>query len=67
LARSNSSLDLLDRAALAGIAIGLAIYVAPAWSEGRLQFAFWLTLVATVLHVFTSHARSDTHREEGNS
>jgi hypothetical protein len=47
----------LDRAALAGLALGLAMYVMPLWREGRLRWAFWLTLVSTVLHVYTSHRR----------
>ncbi len=44
-----------DRAALAGLAIGLALYVMPFWEEGRLRVAFWLTLLSTLLHVYTSH------------
>lgn len=47
---------LLDRAALAGIALGLSAYVIPIWGEGRLRLAFWLTLAATLLHIYTSHA-----------
>ncbi|HEX9640757.1 MAG TPA: hypothetical protein VGB13_05540 [Candidatus Krumholzibacteria bacterium] len=65
MARSSSS--LLDRVALAGIAVGLASYVAPVWSDGRLRLAFWLTLAATVLHIVTSHTRSDTGSEGGGS
>jgi len=65
LVRSNSS--LLDRAALAGIAVGLAIYVAPFWSDGRLRLAFWLTFAATVLHIFTSHAGVGAGGEGGRS
>jgi hypothetical protein len=53
--------------ALAGIAVGLASYVAPVWSDGRLRLAFWLTLAATVLHIVTSHTRSDTGSEGGGS
>ena len=48
----------LDRAALGGLALGLALYVMPFWAEGRLRPAFWLTLVSTLLHVYTSHRRS---------
>jgi len=33
------------------------MYVMPFWREGRLRWAFWLTLVSTLLHVFTSHQR----------
>lgn len=47
----------LDRAALGGLALGLALYVLPFWREGRLRPAFWLTLISTLLHVYTSHAR----------
>ena len=46
----------LDRAAVCGLALGLTMYVMPLWREGRLRWAFWLTLVSTVLHVYTSHA-----------
>jgi hypothetical protein len=48
----------LDRLAIGGLVLGLAIYVMPLWSEGRLRWAFWTTLVAAVLHVYTSHRRS---------
>ena len=47
----------LDRAALGGLALGLALYVMPLWPEGRLRPAFWLTLLSTLLHVYTSHKR----------
>jgi hypothetical protein len=50
---------VLDRAALGGIALGIVLYVAPFWSDGRLRLAFWVTFAATVLHVFTSHAGSN--------
>ena len=43
---------------MAGIALGLAMYVMPLWRQGRLRWAFWVTLVATLLHVYTSHRRS---------
>jgi uncharacterized membrane protein YccC len=61
LERSNSSdrgrrvVALLDRAAVAGLALGLALYVLPAWRQGRLRWALWVTLISTVLHVYTSH------------
>jgi hypothetical protein len=48
----------LDRAALAGLALGLALYVLPFWREGRLRPALWITLLSTLLHVYTSHKRS---------
>jgi hypothetical protein len=61
LGPSNSSarrrfLIRLDRAAVGGLALGLTMYVMPLWRQGRLRWAFWLTLVSTVLHVYTSHA-----------
>ena len=48
---------LLDRAALGGLAMGLALYVLPIWREGRLRVAFWVTLAFTLLHIYTSHRR----------
>jgi hypothetical protein len=66
LGRSSSSRQwrkALDRAALGGLALGLALYVLPFWAEGRLRVAFWMTLVSTLLHVYTSHAQAD--RTEG--
>jgi len=49
----------LDRAAIGGLAFGLAMYFMPLWREGRLRWAFWLTLVSTLLHVYTSHRRGN--------
>lgn len=43
---------------MAGLSLGLALYVMPFWRDGRLAAAFWLTLLATLLHVYTSHARA---------
>jgi hypothetical protein len=51
-------LVLADFGALVGLVLGLGLYVMPFWVEGRLRWAFWLTLVSTVLHVFTSRGRS---------
>ena len=48
----------LDRAAITGLVLGLAMYVMPFWPEGRLRWALWLTLLSTLLHVYTSHERS---------
>jgi hypothetical protein len=53
----------LDRVALGGLTLGLVLYVMPWWSEGRLRVALWLTLGATLLHVFTSHARGGSEAE----
>ena len=44
----------LDRVALGGLALGLALYVMPFWREGRLRPAFWITLAvdaASRLHL----------------
>lgn len=41
---------------------GLALYVMPFWAEGRLRAAFWLTLLATLLHIYTSHKRAGAAR-----
>jgi hypothetical protein len=49
-----------DTVALCSLALGLALYVIPWWSEGRLRYAFWLTLLATVLHIITSHLRGNS-------
>ena len=54
---------MLDRAALWGLALGLALYVLPFWREGRLRPAFWLTLASTLLHVYTSHKRARREAE----
>jgi hypothetical protein len=49
---------MLDRVALGALVLGLLLYVMPWWAEGRLRVAFWLTIVATVLHIYTSHRRA---------
>jgi len=49
---------VLDRVAIGSLTVGLALYVMPYWRAGRLAAAFWITLAATLLHVYTSHARS---------
>ena len=54
---------LFDRVAVGGLAIGLMFYVLPIWREGRLRWGFWLTLVSTLLHIYTSHARSARESE----
>ena len=59
MGRSSSSrwIVLFDRVALGGLALGLALYVMPFWPDGRLRPAFWITLLATLLHVYTSRRR----------
>jgi hypothetical protein len=44
----------LDRAALAGLALGAAAMLQPWWSGG-LKWGFFLALAATILHTVTSH------------
>jgi hypothetical protein len=56
----------LDRYALAGLALGLGLYVLPFWREGRLRWGFWLTLASTLLHVYTSHARGAREAPSGD-
>jgi len=48
---------LLDRAVLGALGVGLVLYIMPWWPEGRLGAAFWLTLAATLLHMYTSRRR----------
>lgn len=48
----------LDRLAVGGLVLGLALYVLPLWREGRLRSAFFVTLISTLLHIYTSHKRS---------
>jgi len=59
LGRSSSRrwIVLLDRAALGGLALGLALYVMPFWREGRLRPALWITLLSALLHIYTSRQR----------
>jgi hypothetical protein len=52
----------LDRLALSGLAVGLLTYVMPFWPEGRLRVAFWVTLLSTLLHVYTSHQKRPIER-----
>ena len=48
---------MFDRVALGGLALGLLLYVMPFWREGRLRPALWITLLSTLLHVYTSRQR----------
>ena len=57
---SSNGIVTADRIALACLGLGLALYVMPWWADGRLRVAFWLTLVATAFHIFTSHRRADS-------
>ena len=47
----------LDRAALGGIGLGLSLYVLPLPGAWSLRAGFWLTLVGTLFHVYTSSTR----------
>jgi hypothetical protein len=58
LSSSRNWVVLIDRVALGALGAGLALYVIPWWNEGRLQLAFWVTFVATLFHVYTSHRRA---------
>ena len=57
---SRSWLVQADRLAFGGLVLGLGFYVMPWWNEGRLRVAFWLTLAATLLHIYTSHRRAQS-------
>jgi hypothetical protein len=61
LARSSSRRRIvtLDRSALGGLALGIALYVMPFWREGRLRAALWITLLSTLVHTFTSRERAE--------
>ena len=54
----------MDRSALGGLALGIALYVAPFWREGRLRAALWITLLATLLHAFTSRQRAGVEERD---
>lgn len=45
----------MDRFALGGLALGIGLCVFP-FPEGTLKFGFWITLLFTVFHIYTSHA-----------
>ena len=51
----------LDRAALAGIAAGIAMLVQPWWAGG-FRIGFFVTLAATVFHIVTSHVAAEADR-----
>lgn len=44
----------LDKIAQVGMALGILIIFQPYWSQG-LRVGFFLTLMATILHIITSH------------
>jgi len=55
LGPSNSSWVRRDRAAVAGLVLGLGLYLVPfAWA---LPIAFFVTITFIVFHAITSHAR----------
>jgi hypothetical protein len=53
-----------DRAALGGLALGIALYVMPLWREGRLRAALWITLLSTLFHAFTSRQRAHSQEQD---
>lgn len=44
----------LDRAALAGLGVGFALYMLPL-GDWALRWGFFITLLFTIFHIFTSH------------
>ena len=58
---------LLDRAALCGIGLGFVLVFQP-WG-GLLRSGFWVTLLCTILHVFTSHMQlpDSAYAQEGSA
>lgn len=46
-----------DTAALTGVGAGLCLYVLPLPFAGALRLGFWLTLLSTLLHIYTSSTR----------
>ena len=51
----------LDRSALTGMALGVALILQPWWEHG-FRVGFFLMICATALHIYTSHA----NRPEGS-
>jgi hypothetical protein len=47
-------IHVLDRAAQTGLVAGISLVLQPWWDQG-LRVGFFVTLVATVLHIITSH------------
>jgi hypothetical protein len=45
---------ILDRIALLGLLVGVAIIIQPWWHDG-LRTGFFVTIIFTVLHIITSH------------
>lgn len=50
-------LRTLDRVAISGMMLSVAVLLQPWWAGG-LRAGFFGSLVFTLLHVYTSHARS---------
>lgn len=48
----------LDRVALGGMILSVAVLLQPWWAGG-LRAGFFGSLLFTVLHIYTSHARSN--------
>ena len=47
-------MNLLDKIAQIGIGVGIVVIFQPFW-DGGLKVGFFATLLATLLHVVTSH------------
>lgn len=55
---------LLDRLALAGMAVGTLLILQPWWAVG-FRAGFFVLLVSTVLYIVTSHCGDSPVREHG--
>lgn len=53
----------LDSIARYGLAIGILLTLQPWWDDG-LGAGFFVTLVATILHIITSHAEITENRAQ---
>ncbi|MBL8695037.1 MAG: hypothetical protein JNJ88_13165 [Planctomycetes bacterium] len=51
---SRSWSEWADRAALAGLAVGVALMLQPWWAAG-FRFGFFVVAAFTVVHMVTSH------------
>ena len=49
-------MTLADRAAQVSLLLGILLVLQP-WSPDGLRFGFFVTLIATILHIVTTHLR----------
>jgi hypothetical protein len=57
-----SSVRLLDRIAVGGMLLGLALYVVPLFGAESLRCGFGLTLAFTLFHIYASALASRSSR-----